>query len=435
MAKKKNKEAEFNFDFIKEYIESRVVATGLSRFVESKVVNKDDERALKVKFDCDGYSVYINCEELVSTLNLEYEFTYSGSSTRFLLTDIFNVLDINDFYDYYYSASADNEEEQKRTVDDLLYTIKRFDYDIRKAGEKKYLDDMQSMHYADKQINDSDDLKIKDIIRCARLQTKMQKTKSEKDKQAFLKEMKSREERHLLTTYDKRYVAYLEQGYPIPDNADSEAGDYFGYLKSVTVSTLICVAAGIAACIAVMLADKAMISNKGLYIFDNSNYIFAIIGGCMLGYVLYSILATKIAVAIAPEEQMDYVKKERKERFKDDNFLAKLWKKYVSVILAALFSVVMMLVVCSGVCFNDNAVIDHSSVFDQEVNYEDARIYLVKGWYDSDDVYSEYENPCYRIEYGEENTVETGEIDSKDTLKELERIFNEHGITPVEVKE
>ncbi|MGN0533119.1 MAG: hypothetical protein ACI4IK_02060 [Eubacterium sp.] len=435
MAKKKNKEEEFNFDFIKEYIESRVVATGLSRFVESKVVNKDDEKALKVKFDCDGYSVYINCEELVSTLNLEYEFTYSGSSTRFLLTDIFNVLDINDFYDYYYSASADNEEEQKRTVDDLLYTIKRFDYDIRKAGEKKYLDDMQSMHYADKQINDSDDLKIKDIIRCARLQTKMQKTKSEKDKQAFLKEMKSREERHLLTTYDKRYVAYLEQGYPIPDNADSEDGDYFGYLKTVTVSTLICVAAGMAVCFALMLADKAMISNKGLYIFDNSNYIFAILGGCMLGYVLYSILATKIAVAIAPEEQRDYVKKERKERFKDDNFLAKLWKKYISVILAALFSVVMMLVVSSGVCFNDNAVIHHFSVFDQEVNYEDARIYLVKGWYDSDDVYSEYESPCYRIEYGEENTVETGEINSKDTLKELERIFNEHGITPVEVKE
>lgn len=435
MAKKKNEEAEFNFDAIKEHIESRIVATGLSRFVESKVVNKDDERALKVKFDCDGYSVYINCEELVPILNFEYEFAYSGSSTRLLLTDIFNVLDINDFYDYSYSASADNEEEQKKAVDDLLYTIKRFDYDIRKAGEKKYLDDMLSMHYADKKINDSDDLKIKDIIRGARLQTKMQKTKSEKDKQAFLKEMKSREERCLLTTYDKRYVAYLEQGYPIPDNADREAGDYFDYIKVVTVSTLICVAAGIAFCFAVMLADKAMISNKGLYIFDNSNYILALFGGCMLGYALYSILATKIAVAIVPEEQRDYVKKERKERFKDDNFLVKLWKKYISVILATLFSVVIMLAVCSGVCFNDNAVIDHFSVLDQEVNYEDARIYLVKGWYDSDDVYSEYESPCYRIEYGEENIVETGEIDNRDTVKKLERIFNEHGITPVEVKE
>ena len=51
MAKKKNEEAEFNFDAIKEHIESRIVATGLSRFVESNVVNKDDERALKVKFD------------------------------------------------------------------------------------------------------------------------------------------------------------------------------------------------------------------------------------------------------------------------------------------------------------------------------------------------------------------------------------------------
>lgn len=433
---KKSKEKKFSFNFLKDYLEKRIVEIGLSDYVTSAIIEKDEDEALRVTFDANGYKCQIDCDYLSITINYEYNFYYDSSEVGFDIIDVFNVLDIKDFSDCSFMSDADDKEEQKKVIDALLGKIMKYDYDIRKAGTDDYIAKMEVMHNADKIVADSDDLKLREIIRCARLESKMKRTKKDKHKEAYIKALKSREEKNLLTTYDKRYIAYLEQGYPIPEEENTDNEDYLGYVKLLFIALVICIFIGMGICLGVTFIDKAVVDNKGFYVYDGIVYFIAAIAGGLLSYLLFRLFATKIVVSLAPEGKKEYVKNERKKRYDDYNLIQKIWSRYISTCIAFIGAPLMLLVACTGVCFTENTIIDHTVFMDNEIKYEDAKISLVKSWFDEDaEEYIKYDYPCYRIEYGEESSVETGEIKNKDVLKEIERIFSEHNITPVEVEE
>lgn len=431
------KEKEFNYDSIKEYIESKVIESGLSDFVTSSIVSDDDdERHLECSFDSKGYTAHIICTELIASLDIEFNISYINSSTRFEYEDVFNVLDINDFAEYAFSGMIDDEKNQRDEIDNLIDFIKKYDYDFSKAGGEEYLGKMEEMHSQDEEIYSSDNLKLRQILRLATLKLNMQRKKTEKSKQKFLKEMKARESRGLLTNYDRRFMKYLEMGYPIPDNAGAEKDkDYSGYLKFNVISAVICIAVGIAFCVAVLFIDKSIMDSKGLYLFDSVNYILSIISGGILAYILHRVFATKIITIIAPTDQKEYFINERKDRFNDRGALSKIWSKYIVLIISVFALAVFLVMSCTGVCFTENYAIDHMGFMDEKIKYEDAEFYLVKGWVDDDGEYTAYESPYYRIEYNVDSSADTGEITNEAQLNELRDIFEKHNIKPIEAKE
>lgn len=440
MKKKKNKKENkidfppFDYAPFKEYLEKQVIYNGIADSVSAEV-SDEDEGNITLQFDCGEYIVKITCEDLLG-INIEYSFKYPNCDTEFDIVDIFNVLNINDFNEYSFMADADDVENQKKTIDDLLYVIKKYDYDIRKAGGEEYLDDMIKMHQADKELFDSDALKFSAIIRAARLRFAMQKKKDEKSKQAFLKEMNKRESKNLLSTNDKRYKAYIEQGYPIPDNYDTEDNnDFSGYMKKAALTSIISIACGLIISFAIFFIDRNIISGKGLFLTDNTSYMFALISGGFLSYLINRIFGTKIIVALSPEEQKEYVKKERLQRYDEDNLITRIWSKYVIFAVSVVVAPLMMLVACSGVCFNEDCIIDHSIIGNTEISYDEAEVYLLQGWYDDDDNYNEYESPCYRIEYGEDSSIETGEINNTYNAEMVEHLFETHNVEVTELKD
>lgn len=422
MAKKK--EEKFDFSVITEYIKSQVN--------DATIDDKGD--AVVIKYPCDSFTVRLKLEELLSSITFEYSFTYSGETQAFELIDIFNVLDIKDFSDYTFIADKDNELQMKKSIDDMLYTIKKFSYDIAKAGEQPYIDIMKENAKRDKEIMDSNDVTIKMLIRANSLQTKMQRTKTEKSKNAFLKEMKARDKKGLLTTYDKRFVEYIEQGYAIPDVEEEESGDYLGLVKRELIAVLICVVVAFVICFGIFFFDKSMISAKGIYLLNGISYVCTVISSVLMAYAFYRMFKVKLTVMLLPDEEKEYAKAEAKKDYDSENIIQKIWRKYLSFIIAVIGMVVMIIVASAGVCFAENEVIDHQLFLDTAYKYENISVELVQGWRDDDDNYAKYDYPYYRI-VANDNTFDVGEIKDKDQLTQVEKIFSDHNIVPTVVEE
>lgn len=426
-----------NYEPFREYLEKQVIYNHLADGISSEIVseNEEDENDIIFRFDCGGYTVKITCNDLIN-IDIEYSFKYPNCDTEFTLEDVFNVLDIHDFNEYFYFAKSDDEEDQKKTIDDLLNVIKKYDYDIRKAGKKEYLEDMEKMHQADEALYNSDALKFRTIFRMSRLKSKMQSKKDEKSKRAFLKEMQKLESKNLLNTYDKRYKSYIEQGYPIPDNYDSEDNeDYIGYSKKALLNYIICIACGVILSFAIFFIDRSIISSKGIYVSERITYISALVAGGFIGYLINRIFGTKIITALSPEDQKEYVKKERSERYDANNIISRFWSKYIVFIGSVIAAPLILIVACSGVCFNNDAIIDHSLIINSKVSYNEAEVYLVKGWFDDDNNYIEYEAPCYRIKYDETSETETGEIHNKNDAEKIEQLLKANNVKVTETKD
>lgn len=422
MAKKK--EEKFDFSIILNYLES----------VVPDIEHHMDDDALVCRYSYDLFNVKLKFEKLLSSISYEYSFTYSGDTQEYELIDVFNVLDIMDFSDYSYIADMDSEEDIKKTIDDMLYTIKRFSYDIAKAGEMPYIDDMKVNAKHDKELMESEKITMKMIIRAASLQTKMQKTKSEKSKNAFLKEMKSRDEKGLLTTYDKRFVQYIEQGYAIPDVEAEDGGDYLGVVKRELVAVLICIIVAFAICFGVFLFDKSMISAKGVYSVSTFSYVCVIVSGVLSAYALYRMFKVKLTVMLSPDEEKEYAKTEAKSDYDGENIIQKIWRKYVSFIVAVVGACLTLLVASAGACIGENEVIDHMLFLDTSYSYDEVSVEQVLGWRDDDDNYAEYDYPYYRI-LADDNYFDVGEIKNEEQQKEIEKIFAQHNIVPAVVEE
>ena len=444
----KYKKAIANFNTIKEYINSSVISRGLSSFVEFEKTDNKSESSLTATFACGGFRARIKCTYAFLFI-FDCEFIYVNSNESFSIDDVFNVLDIQDFSVRAFSnAEVEDVSSQEKCINNILDIIEKFKSDIAKAGAEPYLKEMEATMLADKALLDAKKIKLKDDYRCGQLRIKMQKDKSEESKQAYLKAMNQRLENNALTTYDKRFVKYLEQGYPIPDNCedDDKGGDYISYLKTAIISLLICAVFAFIICFGIVIIDKNIISEKGIYIFDTAKYISAAVGGLFLTYILHRIFGTKIIVALS-KDQKEYAKKQRKERFNDKKGFPKIFGKYLSVIIAVCGFALLLNISCSGICFCENYFINHNSVFSNtQMKYEDADIYLVKGWYDDNGNYKKYSSPCYRFQYGNstnygevetshDTSIDTGEISDENQQTEILRIFEKHNIEPVEIKE
>lgn len=429
---KKKVEDKLDYNHFKEYLKSRVIYNGIADSI-TVTEPQDEEKDILFIIDCKDYKIEITCED-IACIDIDYRFIYPECDTKFRIEDIFNVLNIDNFDDNTFIADRDDEKNQDKAINDLLCVIKKYDYDIRKAGSDAYLTDMENMHNADEMIYDSDDLKFTAMLRYNRLVTKMQSKKDDKSIHAVLKEMQKLESRNLLTFSQRRYKNYIEQGYPIPDNTEDELNEaYSYYAKKSFLAYAICYICGIIISFLIFFADRAIISREGIFVNDDISYIIALVAGVLFGYILNRFFGTKIITALSKEEQRDNVKKERLERYDSEGTFRKICSKYIVFAFSLIAAPIFMIVASSGVCFTDNAIINHY-IINTQVQYDEAEISLVKGTYD-DGEYFEYEAPYYRIIYDDGLQMDTGQIFNEEKSQTIEQLLKENNVEIKEVNE
>ena len=126
-------------------------ATGLyGRFMGFEESHTTDDYRLTAVFDCGEYRLrlrYLPSVMLLTDNFLDIDLDY-GDVGRFTLYDVFNVLEIEDFNQYYHSGFS-TTGEVPGLVRELLDAVHKYDYDLRRAAEPQLLAQMKANRLAD----------------------------------------------------------------------------------------------------------------------------------------------------------------------------------------------------------------------------------------------------------------------------------------------
>ena len=117
-------------------------ATGLyGRFMGFEESHTTDDYRLTAVFDCGEYRLrlrYLPSVMLLTNNFLDIDLDY-GDAGRFTLYDVFNVLEIEDFNQYYHSGFS-TTGEVPGLGRELLEAVHKYDYDLRRAADPQLLE-------------------------------------------------------------------------------------------------------------------------------------------------------------------------------------------------------------------------------------------------------------------------------------------------------
>lgn len=436
MKKKENKKKINLVDqangYFDDYLKPRVKS-----YKAQHIANEDENEYVEAVVEYDGYNAHFRIDITLDCADsLILYFSYPNCEMEFSIDDLFNTLEINDFNEYSFDfGEEDSCKNVGQAFDDAFEFLNKYDYDIRKAGESANLSYMIQLHNEDEKYYKN--MKVSKIIKLSLLEAKMFKTKKEKDKNAFLNYTDKLSAEIGLDNSTKRLVNYLKQGYDIPDVKNDSSNDYdskFG--KKTVLSYMICDIIGLVVCAMMVLGDRIIMSGKGIVLGDDILSIIIGIGipGFILGYLLTRLFATKIMIALMPNEEKDAIIGYRKKRFDDLNFFEKIFSKYLAPVLAIIVFLILTMFSMSSVCVTENGIIDHSMFSNNEYAYEEVDVFLEKGYYE-DGEYYEYDYPYYTFVTDDGNSISTGEIRNDEDVKYLEEQFAKRNINPLILNE
>ena len=156
-----------------------------------------------------------------------------GDAGRFTLYDVFNVLEIEDFNQYYHSGFS-TTGEVPGLVRELLEAVHKYDYDLRRATEPQLLAQMKANRLADMKAvrgkhfdpNDPDgeDQEILGILPTHPMVTAVS---GETDSAKLLRHLEKAEAKGRLDTlYERRLLDYMRRGNTVVDQTEQAKQDF-----------------------------------------------------------------------------------------------------------------------------------------------------------------------------------------------------------------
>lgn len=428
--KKSNLQKE-NIEFIKEYLQEQVVARRLADFVSFIEQQDEDiktEFNLKGSFDCGGYNsliVYDIMDDISASFDME--FTYKNCEHSFSIADIFNLFDIQDFKEYVHTECFD-QISIKAAIDSMLDVIEKYHYDLKKAGESDNLKRLCDMVEADEKIAESNSRKLKDILRYAKLQENLIKTKSDKARAKLIKELEKYESKGTLITYEKRYLAYLKAGYEIEKDVDVTSNFDKIYRKYSLTAYFVIFLVSAVAVLLVYFISNAIAFDNGIVYTSKSYYVFLVLSAVTLWYAISGLVGKKIIVKLCPAEVKEYAGIKFESNY-DDNKIRRFGQKILGPICSIFVFLILISLATSNAAFCDDYIKIHYTVgMNDIIQYKDATIYKIEQYYDdNEEKYLDYENPYYEIGYAD-NCYPIGEIKNKEFAEKLIELFDAHNL-------
>ena len=211
-------------------------ATGLyGRFMGFEESHTTDDYRLTAVFDCGEYRLrlrYLPSVMLLTDNFLDIDLDY-GDAGRFTLYDVFNVLEIEDFNQYYHSGFS-TTGEVPGLVRELLEAVHKYDYDLCRAAEPQLLAQMKANRLADMKAvrgkhfdpNDPDgeDQEILGILPTHPMVTAVS---GATDSAKLLRHLEKAEAKGRLDTlYERRLLDYMRRGNTVVDQTEQAKQDF-----------------------------------------------------------------------------------------------------------------------------------------------------------------------------------------------------------------
>lgn len=211
-------------------------ATGLyGRFMGFEESHTTDDYRLTAVFDCGEYRLrlrYLPSVMLLTDNFLDIDLDY-GDAGRFTLYDVFNVLEIEDFNQYYHSGFS-TTGEVPGLVRELLEAVHKYDYDLRRAAEPQLLAQMKANRLADmkavrgKHFDPNDpDGEEQEILGILPTHPMVTAVSGATDSAKLLRHLEKAEAKGRLDTlYERRLLDYMRRGHTVVDKTEQKKQDF-----------------------------------------------------------------------------------------------------------------------------------------------------------------------------------------------------------------
>lgn len=211
-------------------------ATGLyGRFMGFEESHTTDDYRLTAVFDCGEYRLrlrYLPSVMLLTDNFLDIDLDY-GDAGRFTLYDVFNVLEIEDFNQYYHSGFS-TTGEVPGLVRELLEAVHKYDYDLRRAAEPQLLAQMKANRLADmkavrgKHFDPNDpDGEEQEILGILPTHPMVTAVSGATDSAKLLRHLEKAEAKGRLDTlYERRLLDYMHRGNTVVDQTEQAKQDF-----------------------------------------------------------------------------------------------------------------------------------------------------------------------------------------------------------------
>lgn len=211
-------------------------ATGLyGRFVGFEERHTADDYRLTAVFDCGEYRLrlrYLPTVMLLTNNFLDLDLDY-GDAGCFTLYDVFNVLEIEDFNQYYHSGFSATGEVPG-LVRELLEAVHKYDYDLRRVADPQLLAQMKANRLADMKAvrgkhfdPDDPDGEDQEILGILPTHPMVTAVSGATDSAKLLRHLEKAEAKGRLDTlYERRLLAYMRRGNTVVDQTEQAKQDF-----------------------------------------------------------------------------------------------------------------------------------------------------------------------------------------------------------------
>jgi hypothetical protein len=389
-------------EIIKSYLENSVSTGSGARFVNFSEYHTKDDYVFTAILDYDKFKAKIIYRPM-------YFFRYNFVDVKFILDsnydysiyDIFNLFDIEDFNLYYYYNFL-TKSEMEKALSNILSMIDKYSYDITKAMDSHYIDDLKKNFEQDwtKVADDSEswkeDIQTPDmwdfvhpfftsLAGCENSQKLLKKLRKERSKG------------ELNTIYENRLLDYMEKGNEIVDlNATDKKSFEKGFSKSdFVVKIIIVVVTAILSAILIFAVKSIVFAGAYVPRYNIPIYSLEWFGSTLiLSIANYILFGKKLFVKLNGNDERS------SQRYDKQQTRVYSKNKSVKIIMLVLCLLIGIVEIQIGGCDNIGFYDDYVKFSNDEsfslckVSYDDLTIYKELGYYD-DEEYFTYDNAYF----------------------------------------
>lgn len=453
MAKKERKKTVEEIQIIdcfKKYVEAYAAKANYVHSVSIYEQSAKENFRVVATLDCGLFQqriIYYSMFSFEANF-VDTEFSFEDSEYSFMLYDIFNLFDIEDFDLYYYSG-VETAEETENAVKNIFEATENYIYYLEKAASSDYLPNLIKNYETDMDNSWGDydwreeEKDIDDVFFAPINHPSMSFADGNITEKAITKLKKKHEKGKLDTIYEKRLLKYIEAGNKVVRKNVSDKEEFEKlYVRKYILMDLMLFVASFLFCIAVYFIVHAFMFNGAVQysdfentsLFSYDNITALILATIALTIEIRILFGKKIISVIMPKD----TKKRVEDRYRKDDKdrygkLAKPLKIIVAIIIP-LFIYMISLISFYDVGYYDDYVRYNITFFEVvDVKYEDLEIYKIKGYFD-DGEFVLNEN-AYAISDGNGNYYDYDEIEQNgQTEKKLKEIAKQYNKEIVEIE-
>lgn len=376
---------------------------------------------------------------------IDTSFKYNNCKYEYSLYDIFNLFEIDDF-NLYYHYECIASAEIKIALDNIMAAVKRHLYYIEKAGSDGYFSQLEANYETDRNTVFGDD-SWKEDIEDPFLIDFAHPLMSFADGQIndkMVKKLKSKSNKGKLDTiYEKRLLKHLENGGNVQRDSISDKSKFnkkYTKYKALAYTTL--TAASFVFIYAAVFLVRSIVFSGAQLVYDElhvfgmslkDSLVFPILPSITLSVFLTIIFGKKATVAYTPVKEKERVR-QRYYSEASGNRLHKKISKILGCVIAGSITIFGYTAAVSGAAFYDDYIkISDGLLLETKISYSDMLIYNVKGFYDENEDFFEYDNKMIAVSNGSEYYV-IGEVtELNNTDKKIREIVDEYNKEIMEV--